>query len=262
MCKEHPFHSIYQLYALLSPNSKNPPENRSSRPSQGQSNSQFQREDAVLNIFDVLAADINPNISSRLKSIAALCDACVEWAGKLIKGDSRFNGKSLVQLQAKSWSIGDSKISQIKDIGVPVMTIHTPLDPTMRYDRCITIQSFAKTFRIAGGNARPKIQECVGSDGKLYTQLVRGYSHSWSFWYSPLILRDQFKGADDLRQDAVMEQVFQLVNTMLDHDRETKRRKLRVRDYKVIPLDPAGSGVIEFVENTTTFKDCISEIQR
>lgn len=59
-----------------------------------------------------------------------------------------------------------------------------------------------------------------------------------------------------------MEQVFQLVNNMLDHDRETKRRKLRIRDYKVIPLDPAGSGVIEFVDNTTTFRECIAQLQR
>ena len=62
----------------------------------------------------------------------------------------------------------------------------------------------------------------------------------------------QFKGEgeDDLRQDAVMEQVFDLVNVVLRHDRETRKRKLSVRGYKVIPL-AAQAGVLEFVDNTT-----------
>lgn len=66
-----------------------------------------------------------------------------------------------------------------------------------------------------------------------------------------LIYRVQFKGQgdDDLRQDAVMEQVFDLVNHVLQHDAETKRRLLRVRTYKVIPLTYR-SGVLDFVSQT------------
>lgn len=48
-----------------------------------------------------------------------------------------------------------------------------------------------------------------------------------------------------------MEQVFELCNNLLGRDRETKRRRLLVRDYKVIPL-AAQAGVIEFVDNTIT----------
>lgn len=48
-----------------------------------------------------------------------------------------------------------------------------------------------------------------------------------------------------------MEQVFDLVNILLRKDRESTRRNLRIRGYKVIPL-AAQAGVIEFVENTTT----------
>ena len=62
----------------------------------------------------------------------------------------------------------------------------------------------------------------------------------------------QFKGEgdDDLRQDAVMEQVFDVVNVILKKDRETRKRDLSVRGYKVIPL-ASQAGVLEFVENTT-----------
>lgn len=53
-----------------------------------------------------------------------------------------------------------------------------------------------------------------------------------------------------MRQDAVMEQVFELVNRVLCKDRQTRRRELKVRDYKVIPLG-AQAGLLEFVGNTT-----------
>lgn len=68
----------------------------------------------------------------------------------------------------------------------------------------------------------------------------------------------QFKGDDDLRQDAVMEQVFELVNVVLKRDRETKRRALSVRGYKVVPLGPQ-AGVLEFVGNTTSLQQWLSK---
>ena len=41
------------------------------------------------------------------------------------------------------------------------------------------------------------------------------------------------QGRDDLRQDAVMQQVFQLVNKLLKKEPSTLKRKLGVRTYKV-----------------------------
>jgi serine-protein kinase ATM len=52
-----------------------------------------------------------------------------------------------------------------------------------------------------------------------------------------------------MRQDAVMEQVFDQVNTVLRRDVATRSRHLSVRDYKVIPL-PLQAGLLEFVEGT------------
>lgn len=69
------------------------------------------------------------------------------------------------------------------------------------------------------------------------------------------------EGGDDIRQDAVMEQVFALVNVVLRHDRETKRRKLHFRDYKVIPLAPQ-AGVLQFVENTTPLSQWLPSAHR
>jgi ataxia telangiectasia mutated family protein len=84
-------------------------------------------------------------------------------------------------------------------------------------------------FSLAGGINLPKIINVRGSDGRLYKQLV--------------------KGNDDMRQDAVMQQVFQLVNMLLAKSAETRQRNLRMRTYKVLPLAPC-AGLLEWVNDT------------
>lgn len=62
------------------------------------------------------------------------------------------------------------------------------------------------------------------------------------------------QGQDDLRQDAVMQQVFGVMNKLLQVEPMTKARRLHIRTYKVIPLSQR-TGLIEWVENTQTFGD-------
>lgn len=61
-------------------------------------------------------------------------------------------------------------------------------------------------------------------------------------------------GGDDLRQDAIMEQVFEQVSHLLQRNRQTRQRNLGVRTYKVLPLS-VGAGIIEFVPNTIPLHD-------
>ncbi len=56
-------------------------------------------------------------------------------------------------------------------------------------------------------------------------------------------------GNDDLRQDSIMEQVFEQVSNLLKDHRETRQRQLGIRTYKVLPLT-MNAGIIEFVSNT------------
>lgn len=59
----------------------------------------------------------------------------------------------------------------------------------------------------------------------------------------------QYKNDDDLRQDAIMQQVFGLCNGLLERDRAARRRDLRLRTYAVVPLGPQ-CGLLEFVPDT------------
>ncbi|KAJ8604462.1 hypothetical protein CTAYLR_000935 [Chrysophaeum taylorii] len=85
----------------------------------------------------------------------------------------------------------------------------------------------------ASGIHAPKILRCVGSDGRKYRQLV--------------------KGCDDVRQDAVMEQVFDALNDIVVA--HFSKRRL-VRTYNVVPLSPR-AGVVEWVEFTKSFSDVL-----
>lgn len=55
-----------------------------------------------------------------------------------------------------------------------------------------------------------------------------------------------------------MQQVFGVCNQLLRNDRETSKRKLAIRTYKVIPLTPT-SGLIEFVNNTLPLSEWLND---
>ncbi|CAD6215508.1 GSCOCG00000317001-RA-CDS [Cotesia congregata] len=110
-----------------------------------------------------------------------------------------------------------------------VPTITLDVDPTGNYDEIVSIYKYEDSFRGVGGMNAPKQIDCIGTDGIRRKQLV--------------------KGKDDLRQDAVMQQVFTVMNMLLKTSKESKRRKLNVRTYKVIPLSQR-SGILEWCDNT------------
>ncbi|KAF9466074.1 hypothetical protein BDZ94DRAFT_1319724 [Collybia nuda] len=227
MCKDHPFHSLYQVYCLKPEH----PLGASSRRQSGRHNplsTQHERAVAAGSIFDRLRTD--PTSSERVRQVEQLSDACIEWAKYPIKDNAQYQNT-----RSKHFKIPtdkDLKITKISNLHVPIITQDTPLDPTMRYDNCAWIERYEKTFETAGGINLPKINLCYDTSGKKYKQLFKG------------------EGNDDLRQDAVMEQVFQLVNSVLSRDRETRRRDLNIRCYKVVPLT-SQAGVLEFVGNTS-----------
>ena len=61
-----------------------------------------------------------------------------------------------------------------------------------------------------------------------------------------------------MRQDAVMQQVFVLVDTLLKENPTTRQRRLNMRTYKVIPL-AMRSGLLEWVDNTQTLLDFLKK---
>jgi len=94
----------------------------------------------------------------------------------------------------------------------------------------------AEFFTIGGVNL-PKVVFCYAEDGSVHKQLV--------------------KGRDDLRGDAVMQQVFGLLNVLLARDDATRQRALRMRTYMVVPLAPT-SGVLQWVDDSVTLSSYLT----
>lgn len=123
----------------------------------------------------------------------------------------------------------------IPGLKVPPITRNISIRADLSYDQEPVVTQFHRTVTIAGGLSAPKILVVYASDGKGMKQLFKA-------------------GSDDLRQDSIMEQVFEQGNTVLQINKATRQRKLKVRTYKVIPLT-ATAGAIEFVENTMSLNE-------
>ncbi|XP_066475514.1 serine-protein kinase ATM [Tiliqua scincoides] len=228
---DHPHHTLFIILALANANKDElltkPESVRSSRLAKS-----APKETSLLDMDRMKAASdiigiIKCKRANMVKNVEVLCDAYI----------------TLANMDATPWkshrrSINipfDQPITKLKNLDdVVVPTVETKVDPSGKYENLVTIRSFKPEFRLAGGLNLPKIIDCVGSDGKERRQLV--------------------KGRDDLRQDAVMQQVFQMCNALLQQNSETRKRKLRIRRYKVVPLSQR-SGVLEWCSGTVPLGD-------
>ncbi|KAJ3261955.1 hypothetical protein HK103_003798 [Boothiomyces macroporosus] len=112
---------------------------------------------------------------------------------------------------------------------IPVITLQQNIPVPKSYANIVYIERFESSFNLPGGINAPKVLKCVASNGKTYRQLV--------------------KAKDDLRQDSVLSSVFNVVNMLLAKQIESRKRKLSIRTYKIVPLAPQ-AGVLEWVDGT------------
>jgi serine-protein kinase ATM len=158
MCKEHPFHSLYHIYALKGSSAEADPNNSGS---QVVSTSQAERLSAANNLFQQLRAD--RTTANRVQHIERLCLASVEWAKRTVpeeRAGEHYDIPSGVEIR------------KIKNMPVPVMTSNLPIDHSLQYQNLCTIARFRSRFSLCGGKTKPKLTVCVGSDGTEYKQLV------------------------------------------------------------------------------------------
>ena len=100
------------------------------------------------------------------------------------------------------------------------------------------IMSFERELGILASKQRPRKMQLHGSDGSEYTFLLKGH--------------------EDLRQDERVMQLFGLVNALLEADAETRRSRLSIRRYAVVPLSHQ-AGIVGWVPHCDTLLACIKE---
>uniref|UniRef100_A0A0B7K0U9 Serine/threonine-protein kinase Tel1 n=1 Tax=Bionectria ochroleuca TaxID=29856 RepID=A0A0B7K0U9_BIOOC len=212
ICVEHPYHGMYQIWSGTK--------------------AKAQQKDEVA-IQRVRATE---KVAQRLASTRSVSDIwlAIDKTSKyyhLLAMEKNANKyKSGVKINLKESTAATNLVNYLNKYRIPPPTMHIELSATKDYSKVPTILKLESSMSIASGVSAPKIITAVGTNGVKYKQLVKG-------------------GHDDLRQDAIMEQVFAAVSSLLKLHRATQQRSLGIRTYKVLPLT-ASSGLIEFVPNT------------
>jgi serine-protein kinase ATM len=215
ICCDHPYHGMYQVFV----GSK----------TKGAKNDEIaaSRNAAATKLAKRLIDQ--PSVSKIWVAIHNSSIAFVHFAQERLEEKKHKAGAkaSLQELKTGPKLVQAIEQSSTK---IPPPTMKIPLRSDCNYLSIPMFSKFEPLFSIAGGVSAPKIITVIGTDGQRYKMLLKG-------------------GNDDLRQDSIMEQVFEQVSNLLQDHRATRQRQLGIRTYKVLPLTQ-NAGIIEFVKNT------------
>lgn len=219
VCIGHPFHSLYNLISL---------EYHELVASQNNNTAMTLKVLAAKEIHRNLNLTGADYVSNILQPIERFCEESIQLAEYKVSKNRYIHLDKL--------KMGYFWTEALPKIPPPTMALPVSQDG---YANVPTMQLISPKVAIAtSGLSLPKIATLILSNGQ---------SHKMLFKHS----------ADDLRQDAIMEQVFEKVNHLMLRDPEARKRQLSIRTYRAVPLGPK-AGIIEFVPNT----DALIEIIR
>ncbi|KFB44231.1 hypothetical protein ZHAS_00012124 [Anopheles sinensis] len=163
-----------------------------------------------------------PSIEHTVGQMNRMNLALIELANKSISKNPSFQEYTMTERDPLR------RLTNLDRIHCP--TIELPVNKSGSYKDLVkgVLKWDPKVVGVGGINA-PKKLKCRCTDGVERTQLL--------------------KGKDDMRQDAVMQQVFGILNILLRNDKETANRNLSIRTYKVVPLSRQ-SGILEWCNDT------------
>ena len=227
ICLDHPYHGMYQIFTGFK--------------TKGKDDAAMKRQVAASNIVQELK-------QSKMQSSTwiALHNTnlhFVRFAMERLDPSIKQGAKVALRKSASGQRIEQD----VPKLRVPPPTMKIELRPDCDYSNTPVIARFEAQFSVASGISMPKTITAIGTDGLKYKQLVSRFEKEQR---AHADMYQKFKsGSDDLRQDSIMEQVFDQVSNLLKSQRATRQRNLGIRTYKVLPLT-ATAGVIEFVSNT------------
>ena len=215
ICCDHPYHGMYQVFV--------------SSKTRGAKNDEIaaSRNAAATKLSKRLIDQ--PSVSKIWIAIHNSSIAFVHFAQERLEEKKHKAGAKVSLQELKTGPKLVQAVGQ-SSTKIPPPTMRIPLRTDCNYSSIPTFSKFEPLFSIAGGISAPKIITIIDSEGQRYKMLLKG-------------------GNDDLRQDSIMEQVFEQVSNLLQDHRATRQRQLGIRTYKVLPLTQ-NAGIIEFVKDT------------
>ncbi|KAI0862621.1 phosphatidylinositol 3 [Xylaria cubensis] len=214
ICVDHPYHGMYQIWS-----------GTRSKPKKEDETAQLRKQATEL-VAKQLA-----HTQAAISTWTAIYYISRAYHALALEGGYKGGQKIAINKSAAGMALASS----LAKYRIPPPTMQIELSAARDYSKVPLVTKIEPTMTIASGVSAPKIITIIGSNGERFRQLVKG-------------------GNDDLRQDAIMEQVFSAVSSVLKLHRSTRQRNLGIRTYKVLPLTSV-SGLIEFVPNTVPLHD-------
>uniref|UniRef100_A0A182VTU2 Serine/threonine-protein kinase ATM n=1 Tax=Anopheles minimus TaxID=112268 RepID=A0A182VTU2_9DIPT len=209
--KDHPHHTLPFVFAQLHA-FKDRPDNEAP--------ANDNRLLGVREVYNKLKRE--PALEKMLEQTERMNLALIELANKTLSSNASFREYTMTKRDPLGM------LQNLDLIHCPTIELPVVKDGNYRA-RIVGIKRWDPKIIGVGGINAPKKLTCLCLNGTKRTQLL--------------------KGKDDMRQDAVMQQVFGILNILLRHDKDTAHRKLSVRTYKVVPLSQQ-SGILEWCNNT------------
>uniref|UniRef100_A0A182QR64 Serine/threonine-protein kinase ATM n=1 Tax=Anopheles farauti TaxID=69004 RepID=A0A182QR64_9DIPT len=211
--RDHPHHTLPFVFAQLYAFMDRPEEEEN-----------FKKDKRLLGVQEVYKKlKQMPALEKILQQMERMNLALIQLANKTLSSNATFREYTMTKRDLLG------QLEHLDAIHCPTMELAVVQNGAY-HQRIVGIRRWEPKVIGVGGINAPKKLLCLCLDGTKRTQLV--------------------KGKDDMRQDAVMQQVFGRMNILLRHDRETAHRKLSVRTYKVVPLSQQ-SGILEWCNHTT-----------
>lgn len=201
----------------------------------------LQKVKAVDKIFRELQGyDQGTYYQNYVLPLQEFCEMSVELANtKLIQSTQSSKKIHLANLKMGEYWL---KRLCLQKIPLPTMQVHVKNSSDGKIARPY-ITSVHETVDISStGLSLPKIVTFHISDGSRRKVLMKGSN-------------------DDLRQDAIMEQVFRQVNRILQRDKKMRKLDLNISTYGVVPLGPR-AGIIEYVANSISLHHVLTVLHK
>ena len=218
MCFDHPYHTLPHVFAFCNAGRGKDGTERDTKSNTGYAVDKSKVIAAKAILEKVKKRDKESR--DRLHELSLIINAYIQLAVLPVK-----KGGSLPQMHRAIRDLSNLRY-------VPIITLHMQIDKTCEYggEHFAHFSHFKSKIELVGGINAPKLLTVIDSNGKEHLQLAKS-------------------GNDDLRQDAVMQQLFNLVNHLLRACTKTRKRRLGLKTYNVIPLTPA-AGLVEWVRGS------------
>jgi len=227
MSRDHPHHVLWHVVSLSNGDRQGDGQRRRHATIQGglERLADDAKVDAAANVLQQIQAETGSYAAGVAREMLSITEVYIHIGLMAVPKTGRSSEPPPI-------SLPQALRLQVQGLSLPPVSRPVRIEPTggNAYRGLAHVVSFEPQISFVGGINAPKLVRVLCSDGSRIQELVKS-------------------GNDDLRQDAVMQQLFGLINILLRADPAASQRRLGVRTYRCVPFTPS-CGLVGWVPNS------------